>query len=309
MAALTLLMFLFMASTLHHSSCTARKLAALVEEQPLVLDYHKGPLLKGAYDVNLVWYGSFTSSQKAILIDFLSSLRTTSSSPKSSTAPTVASWWRTTEGYKGGSTTFTLANQLNLLGSSGSGSAASPPLKTADLVSLVEKVKPGPKSVTILLTSADVTVQGFCSSRCGTHGSLKESEGAYIWVGNSATQCPGHCAWPFHQPIYGPQTPPLVAPNGDVGVDGMVINLATLLAGAVTNPYGNGYFQGDKDAPLEAVSACTGVFGKGAYPGYPGKVAVDDASGASYNVDGSNGRKYLLPAMWDPKISQCLIQV
>uniref|UniRef100_A0A7N2RFJ6 Uncharacterized protein n=1 Tax=Quercus lobata TaxID=97700 RepID=A0A7N2RFJ6_QUELO len=64
--------------------------------------------------------------------------------------------------------------------------------------------------------------------------------------------------WPFHQPIYGPQSPPLVAPNNNVGLDGMVINLASLLAGTTTNPFGNGYFQGPKDAPLEAASACPG---------------------------------------------------
>ncbi|GFS46799.1 EXORDIUM like 2 [Actinidia rufa] len=124
-------------------------------------------------------------------------------------------------------------------------------------------------------------------------------------VGNSVTQCPGQCAWPFHQPLYGPQTPPLVAPNGDVGVDGMVINLATVLTGTVTNPFNNGYFQGPETAPLEAVTACTGMFGSGSYPGYAGSVLVDKSTGASYNSQGVNGRKYLLPAMWDPKTSTC----
>lgn len=76
----------------------------------------------------------------------------------------------------------------------------------------------------------------------------------------------------------------------------MVINLAAVLAGTVTNPFSNGYFQGS------AVSACTGVFGSGAYPG---SVLVDKSTGASYNAKGVNGRKYLLPAMWDPKTSQC----
>lgn len=85
----------------------------------------------------------------------------------------------------------------------------------------------------------------------------------------------------------------------------MVINLATVLAGAVTNPFQNGYFQGPVTAPLEAVSACTGVFGSGAYPGYAGNVLVDKMSGGSYNAHGVNGRKYLLPAMWDPQTSAC----
>jgi len=147
-------------------------------------------------------------------------------------------------------------------------------------------------------------------SACGAHGSglagkHKRTRFVFAWVGNPEEQCPGQCAWPFHKPIYGPQTPPLVAPNGDVGVDGMIINLATVLAGAVTNPFKTGFFQGPADAPLEAVSACTGIFGSGAYPGYPGNVLVDPSTGASFNAHGIRGRRYLLPAMWDPKTSAC----
>ncbi|GKB51268.1 EXORDIUM-like protein [Tanacetum coccineum] len=88
-------------------------------------------------------------------------------------------------------------------------------------------------------------------------------------------------------------------------MDGMVINLASLLAGTATNPFGNGYYQGDASAPLEAASACPGVYGKGAYPGYPGDLLVDSTTGASYNAHGANGRKYLVPAMYDPSTSTC----
>lgn len=144
-------------------------------------------------------------------------------------------------------------------------------------------------------------------NQCGTHwsGRVEKGRPVYAWLGNPVKQCPGECAWPFHQPLYGPQAPPLVPPNGDVGVDGMVISLATVLAGAVTNPFGDGYYQGVASAPLEAVSACTGIFGKGAYPGYPGNVLVEKTTGASYNAVGLNGRKFLLPAMWDPLTSTC----
>lgn len=69
----------------------------------------------------------------------------------------------------------------------------------------------------------------------------------YIWVGNSEIQCPGQCAWPFHPPNYGPQGPALVAPNNDMGSDGMVINLTSLLAETVTNPFGNRYYQRSAD--------------------------------------------------------------
>ncbi|KAL0439827.1 UNVERIFIED_CONTAM: protein PHOSPHATE-INDUCED 1 [Sesamum latifolium] len=117
--------------------------------------------------------------------------------------------------------------------------------------------------------SVNLIWYGFCVNRCGSHGSKsalvkgKNSKFAYIWVGNSETQCPGFCAWPFHQPVYGPQSPPLVAPNNDLGMDGMVINLSGLLAGTATNPFGNGFYQGPSGAPLEATSACPGVYAKG----------------------------------------------
>ncbi|KAM3342480.1 hypothetical protein P3S68_027446 [Capsicum galapagoense] len=85
----------------------------------------------------------------------------------------------------------------------------------------------------------------------------------------------------------------------------MVINLASLLAGTATNPFGNGYYQGEADAPLEASSACPGVYAKGAYPGYAGDLLVDKTTGASYNAHGANGRKYLVPALYDPATSSC----
>ncbi|CAN4122306.1 unnamed protein product [Withania somnifera] len=137
------------------------------------------------------------------------------------------------------------------------------------------------KAINVVLTASDVAVDGFCR------------------------QCPGYFAWPFHQPIYGLQSPPLGASNNDVGIDGMVINLASLLARNATNPFGNGYYQGEADAPLDAASACPSVYAKGAYPGYAGDLLVDKTTGASYNAHGTNGRKYLVPALYDPATSSC----
>ncbi|KAE8687721.1 Protein EXORDIUM-like 2 [Hibiscus syriacus] len=266
----------------------------LVQEQPLVLKYHNGPLLKGKIAVNLIWYGKFTPSQRSIIVDFIISL-----SSANLKLPSASSWWKTTEKYKSGSSTLVVGKQV-LLENYPLGKI----LKNPHLPALAGKFI-GVNTISIILTAKDVAVEGFCM-RCGTHGSTRGLvRSAFIWVGNSETQCPGQCAWPFHQPIYGPQTPPLVAPNGDVGVDGMIINLATLLANTVTNPFNNGYFQGPANAPLEAVSACTGMFGSGSYPGYPGNLLVEKTTGASYNSNGVNGRKYLLPAMWDPQTSTC----
>ena len=178
-------------------------------------------------------------------------------------------------------------------------------LKRADISKIAAKAGGKKGGIALVLTADDVAVEGFCMSSCGSHGSNAKTGSAYIWVGNSATQCPGQCAWPFHQPLYGPQSPALVAPNGDVGIDGMVINLAGMLAGAVTNPFGNGFYQGPKEAPLEAATACTGVYGKGAYPGYAGQLLLDPSTGGSYNANGAGGRKFLLPALFDPYTSSC----
>ncbi|XP_050157618.1 protein PHOSPHATE-INDUCED 1-like [Malus sylvestris] len=313
----TLFQVSFGSSRLFQVSLATRKLSELVQDQTQLLKYHNGPLLSGKITINLIWYGNFKPSQKAIVSDFISSLA--SSSPSKTPQPSVAAWWQTTEKYyhltsnKKSSNSLSLSLGRQILDQSYSLGKS---LTTKQIVALAAKGDQK-NAINVVLTSADVAVDGFCMNRCGTHGSAsgsfktghtkgsKNSKFAYIWVGNSETQCPGQCAWPFHQPIYGPQSPPLVAPNNDVGLDGMVINLASLMAGTATNPFGNGYFQGPADAPLEASSACPGIYGKGAYPGYAGDLLQDPTTGASYNANGANGRKYLLPALYNPATSSC----
>ncbi|KAK9930483.1 hypothetical protein M0R45_027520 [Rubus argutus] len=59
------------------------------------------------------------------------------------------------------------------------------------------------------------------------------------------------------------------------------------------------------EAPLEAASACPGVYAKGAYPGYAGDLLVDRCYNRCYNANGANGRKYLVRALFDPFTSTC----
>ncbi|CAL5046835.1 unnamed protein product [Urochloa decumbens] len=277
----------------------------LVKPDPIVLRDHGGALLTGNLTVNLLFYGRFAPSQRAIIADFVRSLSPPAVS-RHPAGPSVASWWRTTSLYRGGGARVALGRQfLDERMSLGRG-----PLSPANITSLARAAGHHRGAVTAVLTAADVAVSPFCVSRCGAHGGDRagahgRARYAYLWAGNPGAQCPGKCAWPFHRPPYGPQAPPLAPPNGDVGVDGMVISLAALLAGTVTNPYGDGYYQGDAGAGLEAATACAGIFGSGAYPGYPGKLLTDPATGGSYNAAGLAGRKYLLPALWDPTTSQC----
>nr|GMD22530.1 protein EXORDIUM-like 2 [Ipomoea batatas] len=284
MASTVALLFLFLACI------TEPSLGELVKEQLLVLEYHNGTLLKGSITVNLIWYGKFTAKQRCIIHDFLQSLNT-AGVPE----PSVGSWWKTTGKYKGGgSSTIVIGKEIP-----DENCSLGKTLKDDQIEKLASKGGTSIGSINLVLTDKDVSVDGFCRSKCGTHGSTAgENKVPYAWVGNSETQCPGQCAWPFHKPIQGPQTPPLVAPNGDVGIDGMIINLATVLAGTVTNPFKNGYFQGSPEAPAgEAVSACTGMFGNGSFPGNPGQVLVDKTTGESYNAHGANKRRSHLQ-MW-----------
>ncbi|MCO5547269.1 hypothetical protein L7F22_000716 [Adiantum nelumboides] len=275
-------------------------------------------------------------AQKQILSDFASSF-----SPSVS-APSVSSWWSIAASYTDSShshisSTITLAAQTSVT------PYLPLPLTRGGIASLLlDAFKAGElpvdeRGIYFVLTGANIAVEGMCVSACGFHDHLQgntmtrhpvqekahdtddlhvqvkigsankkttSTNVVFAWVGNSQHQCPGQCAWPFALPEYWPQgAVPLVPPNGDVSMDGMVINFATLLVGAATNPHGLGYFQGPPTEPLEAASACTGIFG--AYPGFPGALLTNSHTGASFNVHGNNGRTFLLPSIWNPTSQTC----
>ncbi|PAN24869.1 hypothetical protein PAHAL_4G258100 [Panicum hallii] len=310
--AMTLLTVALVLASLSRLSLAARRLPGqLAETAPLrdAMSYHGGAVLRGEIPVSIVWYGQFKPAQKAVVVDFLLSL---TSVPVNAT-PSAAQWWgaidraylsnaTTGGGSNATATRVVLADQVAdeqySLGKS---------LTLVEVFQLAAALVPGDGALVLVLTDPGVVVEGFCSVRCGLHGSDDAgARYAYVWVGNAESQCPGQCAWPFAEPAYGPRgQPPLAPPNGDAGVDGMVVTLASMVAGAVTNPQGDGYYEGARDAALEACTACAGKFGSGAYPGYPGKVLVDETTGGSYNAVGANGRKYLLPAVFDPATSAC----
>ncbi|EHA8588490.1 protein EXORDIUM [Cocos nucifera] len=302
------LLALVLAISLAQVCMGSRKLDTLV--QPTPLKYHNGAVLQGVLPISILWYGKFTPTQKSIISDFLLSL--TPQPHQKLSSPSVSQWWNTIDEIylsKAGIKSQK-KSQILLAGQFSDEMCSLGKSLTRDQISeLAAKAGTKKGGIALVLTAEDVTVEGFCMSRCGLHGSDRKAGSTYIWVGNPATQCPGQCAWPFHQPAYGPQTPPLVAPNGDVGIDGMVMNLASMMAGTVTNPFGDGFYQGPKEAPLEAATACPGVYAKGAYPGYPGELLVDPTTGASYNANGARGRKYVVPALFDPSTTSCFTLV
>nr|CAB3470033.1 unnamed protein product [Digitaria exilis] len=303
---------LVLLTSLPSFSLAARRLPDHLSDTPLRdgISYHGGAVLRGESPVSILWYGQFKPAQKAIVVDFLLSL---TSIPINAT-PSAAQWWATIDTAYLSNSTATSNNGTRVVVAgqvTDEHYSLGKSLALADLSQLAAAgmvaVPKRDGALVLVLTDPDVVVESFCTARCGLHGSGSDAGYAYAWVGNAERQCPGQCAWPFAEPAYGPRDqPPLVPPNGDVGVDGMVVTLATMVAGAVTNPMGDGYYEGDRDDALEACTACAGKFGSGAYPGYPGKVLVDETTGGgSYNAVGANGRKYLLPAVYDPATSAC----
>ncbi|KAJ7006845.1 hypothetical protein NC653_006029 [Populus alba x Populus x berolinensis] len=145
-------------------------------------------------------------------------------------------------------------------------------------------------AVDVILTASDVAIEGIFSEPL----------------------CPGQCAWPFCQPIYGPQSPRLVAPNSDVGLDAFQNISAISLA---SNPVFHSrmkhlqidyHFVRERvitdDLLVQHVSS-TDISSPKAVLGFMAKdpiqvvLLVESATGASYKAHGVNGRKYLLPAI------------
>ncbi|WOL06673.1 protein EXORDIUM-like 1 [Canna indica] len=295
---------------LHHEQQQA-KLIPSSSSISTTLNYHKGSLLSSPTSTYIIWYGAFPPAYRAAVTDFFASFRPSDSSPQ----PTVSKWWATIQQYKAlagkpASAAVKVGGEISDSAYSLGKSLARSTL--ADLVRSAIAKGSFPldlAGVYLVLTAADVAVDRFCTSSCGFHGTTLVSAGKRVvvaHVGDPGAQCPGLCAWPYAAPAYGPPGPPLVAPNG-VGVDGTIVNIATVIAGAVTNPFGDGFYQGDRLAPLEAATACAGEFGEGAYPGYTGALMIDGESKASFNAFGAGGRRFLLPAIWEPLSGKCKV--
>ena len=64
----------------------------------------------------------------------------------------------------------------------------------------------------------------------------------------------------------------------------MIINIANVPTGAVTNLFKTSYFQGDVVAPMEVVSAYLGIYGEGDYLRFLEELLVDKTAWESYNA-------------------------
>ncbi|GAV88746.1 Phi_1 domain-containing protein [Cephalotus follicularis] len=279
------------------------------------LRYHMGPVLSSTpINIYLIWYGQWSQPQKHIIKDFINSI-----SPSAKAAsPSVSEWWQTVSLYTdqtGANVSRSIIIAKEYTDARYSHGTGLTRLSVQEVIATAVKAAPFPvdhkNGIYLILTSQDVTVQDYCRAVCGFHyftfPSMVGYTLPYAWVGNSGKQCPEVCAYPFAVPAYmaggGPGA--LKAPNGDVGVDGMISVIGHELAELATNPLVNAWYAGeDPTAPTEIGDLCEGLYGTGGGGGYIGQV-MRDSQGRTYNVNGRGGRRFLIQWLWSPVLKAC----
>ena len=236
---------------------------------------HGGPVMGGAPDVHLIWYGNWNQTNgsdnpggQAIVRDFMSNVG-------------GSNWMKINTrggGYTGTGSTAVSGNVGRVIEGAGStGTNYSKRLTDKNIATLVSNYVAtqggaSTNAIYFLLTSSDVTAtSGFCTQYCGWH--TKGTIGGvanikYSFVGN-ANRCLAGCA---------AQT---VGPNGNAGVDGMVSVLAHELVETLSDPLLNAWYD---SAGAENADKCAWTFGS---------AQTVDGNGAYSNV-ALGARRFLL---------------
>ncbi|CAI9090542.1 OLC1v1025341C1 [Oldenlandia corymbosa var. corymbosa] len=292
------------------------------------LQYHMGPVLANPINLYIIWYGHWNPSHQSTIRDFIYSFSPATTAPH----PSVADWWQVVRLYTD-QTNSNITGSISLSGEFFDNRYTHGKFLTRlSMQSVIKTALYGSNSnrnsnnlplnfrngLYLILTSHDVSVQDFCRAVCGFHyftfPSVVGVTVPYAWVGYSGTQCPGMCAYPFAWPNYSGKPPPggnggrddlMGPPNGDPGVDGMISVIAHELAEVSSNPLVNAWYAGDDPtAPTEIADLCLGVYGTGGGGGFVGVVSKD-GWGNGYNVNGINGRRFLVQWVWNPARNRC----
>jgi hypothetical protein len=203
--------------------------------------YHGGPVMLGTVNVYYIWYGNWSgNSATTILTDFANSI---GGSP----------YYNINTTYSNGSGAR-VANSVSFAGTAFDNySQGSTALSDGAIQAIVSHaissggLPADANGVYFVLTSADVTKSGFCTSYCGwhTHGTIAGRDIKYSFIGNP-DQCITACAAQS------------VGPNGNAGADGMVSIIAHELEEAATDPDLNAWWD---PRGYENADKCAWTFG------------------------------------------------
>ncbi|CAI5481433.1 unnamed protein product [Closterium sp. Yama58-4] len=235
-------------------------------------------------EVYLIWHGTWPLSQKTPVQKFVDSISDTTLANKPGS---VSDWWNINRLYKAGATyvtpTVSRSNtEINILAASSA--SGQKPLKKAELLALINfQILSGSlprisSAVYVILTSAEVDVDGFGSDFCAFHdysGSIK-----WMWYLS-------RCA---HQAAAG-----LEYPNGDRILDGLISNFAHVLSETVVNPNLNSW---SDDNGNENMDLCQDIWGT--------EYLTDDSPAVQYNAVGVDDYKFFLPTNLNPTTGFCM---
>ena len=229
--------------------------------------YHNGPILTSGTNVYIIWYGNWSNNTATTILPKLVSglsgspyfnINTTYyNSSNVHVKNLVTLMGQTTDAYSQGATNLS-DSQINLIVTNAINS---------------KKLPSDPNGLYYVLTSQDVTKQGFLTTYCGwhTHATVGTTDIKYSFVGNPGTN--RACA---------AQT--TSSPNNNVGADAMASAIAHELEETATDPglsawYDSlGYENGDK---------CSWTFG----------TTYRVSNGSSYNMI-LGGLRFLIQRNW-----------
>ncbi len=239
------------------------------------IKYHGGPVIQGAVNVYLIWYGNWSGNTAvAITEDLITGL---SGSP----------YYRINTTYGGNPGRVRCSSTVNLAGSTTDNYSQGTSLTDTGVFNVVSSAitsgrlpKDG-NAVYFVLTSSDVNeTSGFCSSYCGwhTYGTVTGTTVQYSFVGNP-DRCITSCAWQSTN-----------SPNGNPGADGMASIIAHELEEAHTDPQLNAWYD---TIGQENADKCAWTFGTTYNPG----------NGSQANMK-LGTRDYLIQQNWSKPLGQ-----
>jgi len=250
------------------------------------INYHGGPVLKGnPVPIYLIWYGNWngTGSNTAATVSLVENyINTLGNTPRELVNTTY------------GDTTGNVSGNVTVGGAIFDTGSQGTRLRNSRLTAIVQRalsngLPTDPNGVYMVLTSSNVSEQGFCSSFCGfhTHQTINGTDIKWAFVGNP-DRCPSGC----EAQTTGPNSPN----TGVGGADGMINVIQHEHEETITDPDLNAWFDASGQENSDkcnfnfgATTACT-----------TGSLcsAAGNSAGARFNAT-HGGNNWLVQQQWE----------
>jgi hypothetical protein len=244
---------------------------------PQPIDYHDGWIVTWDAPVYFIYYGNWLDDSGQ-----WTSYGATAWTIEHFTSQLGGSSWFSINSFYDDAWNNWATNQVHVGGRTSDRYSRGTSIAGGDMHSIVDDAIAGgglpddQNGIYVVLTTPDVTTDGFCAQHCGWHAS--ETYGSerllYTFVGDGA-RCPNNCG------TYSP------SPNNDPDGDEMVNVLGHELSEIVTDPFGDGWYS--NKGGQENADHCAWNFGP----------EFTEPNGANANVTIGDS-DYLIQQNWVP---------